>query len=92
MPRGLGLTLDENGRALLLVETPAPLQRNDEFFCYLEGVRQHGGRQLHPTPREIPARPAGLGREGRFSRRPGPDRGGAPGEEPTVMNAPLKTF
>jgi len=47
--RSLGITPDENGRALLLVETPAPLQDGDEFFCYLTGTPQHGGRQLLPT-------------------------------------------
>src|SRR5699024_6084893 len=39
--RTLGISPDENGRALLLVETPAPLQDGDEFFCYLTGTPQH---------------------------------------------------
>ena len=49
--RSLGLALDENGRALLLIETPAPPQEADEFFCTLKGIPQHGGRQLLPTLR-----------------------------------------
>lgn len=49
--RSVGMTLDENGRALMLVETTGTPQRSDEYFCYIEGVRQHGGRQLLPTVR-----------------------------------------
>lgn len=49
--RSLGVTADENGRALMLVETTGTPKAGDEYFCYLSGVKQHGGRQLLPTVR-----------------------------------------
>lgn len=42
------MTLDENGRALMLVQTTGTPQRSDEYFCYLEGIPKTGGRQLLP--------------------------------------------
>src|SRR5699024_810655 len=47
--RAIGLTLDENGRAVLLVQTTRKPRSADDYFCYLEGVKQHGGRQLLPS-------------------------------------------
>lgn len=49
--RALGLTVDENQRALLVVETTGEPAPGDEFFAHLEDPRQHGGRQLLPTLR-----------------------------------------
>lgn len=49
--RAVGLTVDENGRALLLVRTTKAPDPKDEYFAYLEGVRKHGGRHLLPTTR-----------------------------------------
>ncbi|HEX7352920.1 glycosyltransferase family 2 protein [Brachybacterium sp.] len=49
--RAVGLTLDENLRAVLLVSTTAPLGRHDEFFGHLDGVPHHSGRQLLPVTR-----------------------------------------
>jgi hypothetical protein len=49
--RAIGLTVDENGRALLLVQTTAAPDPKDEYFGYLEGVRKHGGRHLLPSTR-----------------------------------------
>lgn len=46
-----GLTLDVDGRAVLLVRTTRPPRPADEYFCYVEGIPQHGGRRLLPgTP------------------------------------------
>lgn len=47
--RSVGLTLDENGRAVLLVETTGAPRPDDEYFCTLDGVPQHGGRHLLPS-------------------------------------------
>lgn len=47
--RSVGLTLDENGRAVLLVETARAPQLEDEYFCTLDGIPQHGGRHLLPS-------------------------------------------
>ncbi|WP_114853526.1 glycosyltransferase family 2 protein [Brachybacterium sp. YJGR34] len=47
----LGLTLDENGRALMLVQTTRPPAAGDEYFCRLTGAVEHGGRQLLPSLR-----------------------------------------
>lgn len=49
--RPSGLTLDENGSALMLVEMTREPRPDDEFFCTLEGIPQHGGRQLLPGNR-----------------------------------------
>ena len=49
--RAVGLTVDENGRALLLVRTTKAPDPKDEYFGYLEGVRKHGGRHLLPSTR-----------------------------------------
>lgn len=49
--QAMGLTMDENGRALLLVRTTAPARPEDEYFGYLKGARQHGGRHLLPVTR-----------------------------------------
>ncbi|APX32951.1 hypothetical protein BH708_09755 [Brachybacterium sp. P6-10-X1] len=49
--KALGLTLDENGRAVLLVATTSAPTQQDEFFGYIDGVRQHSGRQLLPVTR-----------------------------------------
>lgn len=46
--RSVGLTLDENGRVVLLVETTREPHLDDEYFCTLDGVPQHGGRHLLP--------------------------------------------
>lgn len=51
LARSLGLTLDEDGRALMLVETTRKPHLGDEYFCYIAGVRQHTGRQLLPSVR-----------------------------------------
>lgn len=47
--RALGMTPDENGRALLLVEITSALKKGDEFFAHLDASHQHGGRQLLPV-------------------------------------------
>lgn len=47
--RSVGLTLDENGRAVLIVETTRTPGLDDEYFCTLDDVPQHGGRQLVPS-------------------------------------------
>lgn len=47
--RSVGLTVDENRRAMMLVQTAGVPKESDEYFCYLEGIPQHGGRQLLPT-------------------------------------------
>lgn len=49
--RALGLTLDENGRAVMLVATTSAPSLQDEFFAYIDGVPQHSGRQLLPVTR-----------------------------------------
>lgn len=49
--RALGLTVDENGRALLLVETSAEPRVEDEYFAHLDDPEQHAGRHLLPTVR-----------------------------------------
>ncbi|GAA1483609.1 glycosyltransferase family 2 protein [Brachybacterium fresconis] len=49
--RAVGFTLDENGRAVMLVETTSEPTPQDEYFGHLEGVHQHGGRQLLPAVR-----------------------------------------
>lgn len=45
----VGLTLDVDGRAMLLVRTTGAPRRGDEYFAHLEGVHQHGGRHLLPA-------------------------------------------
>lgn len=47
----VGLATDENGCALLLVEMTREPRADDEYFCLLSGIPQHGGRQLLPTVR-----------------------------------------
>lgn len=49
--RSVGLTVDENGRMMMLVQTVGLPKESDEYFCYLEGVPQHGGRHLLPSVR-----------------------------------------
>lgn len=49
--RAVGLTLDENERPVMLVETTSEPVPADEFFGYLEGVEQHTGRHLLPSVR-----------------------------------------
>ncbi|GAA1491140.1 glycosyltransferase family 2 protein [Brachybacterium sacelli] len=49
--RAIGLTLDENGRAVMLVATTSEPTPQDEYFGHLEGTPQHGGRQLLPLTR-----------------------------------------
>ncbi|MGP9538485.1 glycosyltransferase family 2 protein [Brachybacterium sp. AOP43-C2-M15] len=49
--RAVGLTVDENERALLLVRTSSAPVAGDEFFAHLDDPRQHGGRQLLPVLR-----------------------------------------
>lgn len=49
--RAVGLTMDEEGRAVLLVRTTSEPRPQDEYFGYLEGVRQHAGRHLLPSTR-----------------------------------------
>ena len=49
--RALGLTVDENGRALLLVETSTEPRTEDEYFAHVDDPDQHGGRQLLPAVR-----------------------------------------
>ena len=49
--RVLGLTLDMDARPTLLVATTGAPRRDDEYFAHLEGVPQHGGRQLLPATR-----------------------------------------
>lgn len=49
--RVLGLTPDENGRALLLVGLTDAPRKADEFFAHLSTPDQHGGRQLLPSIR-----------------------------------------
>lgn len=49
LARVAGLTLDSDGRAVLLVETTRPPRPADEYFCYVEGISQHGGRRLLPS-------------------------------------------
>lgn len=49
--RSVGLTVDENGRAVMLVQTTSEPRLKDEYFAYLDGVPQHGGRQLLPSVR-----------------------------------------
>lgn len=50
----LGLTVDENGRAVLLVRTTREPRAQDAYFARIVGVRQHGGRQLLPSSRVGP--------------------------------------
>lgn len=47
----LGLLLDENGRAVLLVQTTREPEVQDEYFGYLEEQHQHDGRLLLPSVR-----------------------------------------
>ncbi|MGP5610799.1 glycosyltransferase family 2 protein [Brachybacterium alimentarium] len=49
LARVAGLTLDEDGRGIVLVETTRAPQPADEYFCYVDGVPQHGGRRLLPA-------------------------------------------
>lgn len=49
--RSVGLTLDENGRALLLVQLTSPPAKGDEFFAHLDAEHQRGARQLLPMQR-----------------------------------------
>lgn len=49
--RAVGLTLDENLRGVLLVQTMSAPQPGDEFFGHLDAAHQHGGRQLLPVQR-----------------------------------------
>lgn len=51
LARTEGLTLDENGRALLLVRTSREPQPGDEFFADLSGAWRHAGRRPLPTRR-----------------------------------------
>lgn len=46
-----GLTLDENGRAVLLVRTTRSPRSEDEYFGHLTGSARHGGRRLLPAVR-----------------------------------------
>ena len=45
------MTRDDNGRAILLVQTASTPHADDEYFCYIEGIPRHGGRQLLPSTR-----------------------------------------
>ena len=73
--RSLGLTRDDDGRAILLVQTARAPHPEDEYFCYLEGVAQHGGRQLLPSTRlgdrviglRLPVAPEMIGATVRFA-------------------------
>lgn len=47
--RAIGLTVDENGRAVMLVQTTSRPSLKDEYFGYVEGVPQFGGRHLLPS-------------------------------------------
>ena len=49
--RAVGLTLDENSRAVLLVRTAGEPAQTDEYFGHLEGIQHHAGRHLLPVVR-----------------------------------------
>ena len=49
--RAVGLTLDENSRAVLLVRTAGEPAQTDEYFGHLEGISHHAGRHLLPMVR-----------------------------------------
>lgn len=49
--RAVGLTLDENSRAVLLVRTAGEPAQTDEYFGHLEGIQHHAGRHLLPAAR-----------------------------------------
>lgn len=49
--RTVGMTLDENGRAVMLVATTGEPTQQDEYFGHIEGVAHHSGRQLLPVTR-----------------------------------------
>lgn len=51
LARASGLALDENARAVLLVETTRAPAAGDEYFGHLSGTAQLGGRHLLPAVR-----------------------------------------